>query len=1215
MITARFKPLVERFCALAVVTLGLLATPFLHAAPFAERFSFTQPGGTTIELWGQGDEFSAVFETLDGYTVVFDATLRAYCYAGLSADGSRLLPTSLVVGAGDPRSLSLAPHLRMSAAARRLQIAERFARWDAGLQVSQRWTDLKLEARASGRTKSPPSRTTTGTKVGLTLLIDFDDAPATIPQAEIVDFCNGDNYTGFGNNGSVKQYFADVSNGSLIYSNVVTLYVRIPNSAHPRSWYNDTTKDEGDQANYLIEDAITIMKALPNYTTDILPAFDALTVDGQNRVIACNVFFAGSNSGVWSKGLWPHAWALYNAGAQELSPGGKKVWRYQISNIGSRLGIGTFCHENGHLLCGFPDLYDYDYDSKGGAGNFCIMGYGSNGNNPAQVCAYLKRAAGWATTTDLSSNSSLIATLSALPGVNFNRFYRYPKPGTSTEYFLVECRYQGWRDATLPTSGIAVWHIDELGDRDNQSLTPNSAHANYEATLVQADNRWDFEKDANAGDPNDLYYVGNSASGYASALRDSTAPNAHWWNGANSGMVLRSFSTKGSNMTFIVGAGSVQPMILAQPASQTVYAGATVSFTVSAVGAPTLTYQWRRNGASIAGATAPSFTITNVQTDQYGSYSVVVANSQGSVSSANATLVVVPLVALPVALNNNTLVWTTEGDASWFGQTNVSHDGAASAQSGTLSDGQQSRLKTIVSGPGTLAFWWKVSSQSGADQLTFRYGGNTQNSISGEGDWQQSTVHLPAGSQTLEWVYAKDSAASSGADKGWVDQVSYTAEGTAPGIASQPGSQSLIAGAPAALSVVAYGTPPLAYQWQFNGTNLPNATNAVLTIAKAGTANNGSYSIAVSNDYGLVLSSNAVLSVICVAAFGNNDSGQSMVPPAATNVVAVAAGSWHSLALRGDGTVIAWGNNFSGQCDVPESLTDAVAIAGGGYHSLAVRADGTVTAWGADYVGQTDVPSGLNQVLAVAAGAWHSLALRGDGTVVAWGDNNWGQCNVPADLTNAVAIAAAGNHSLAIRSDGRVVAWGDNTDAQSLFVGQSSVPFSLPRAVGIGAGAYHSLAAATDGRLTIWGDNSSGQAASQPDLTDIVAVAGGDLHSLALRENGSLFAWGNNNAGQCNPPSNLTNVVAIAAGNYHNVVLLGEPGASRPILQCPAQEGSRIRLPVATQRNRLYVLEYKDSLAAAGWTWHSALAGDGTTRVFTDSITGTLQRFYRVRAQ
>ena len=92
----------------------------------------------------------------------------------------------------------------------------------------------------------PPPFTTTGLKVGLTLLVDFSDDPATVPQADIIAFCNGDNYTGYGNNGSVKEYDYDNSGGLLTYTNVVTVYIRVP---QPKTYYNDVTKDGGTQGN------------------------------------------------------------------------------------------------------------------------------------------------------------------------------------------------------------------------------------------------------------------------------------------------------------------------------------------------------------------------------------------------------------------------------------------------------------------------------------------------------------------------------------------------------------------------------------------------------------------------------------------------------------------------------------------------------------------------------------------------------------------------------------------------------------------------------------------------------------------------------------------------------------------------------------------------------------------------------------------------------
>jgi alpha-tubulin suppressor-like RCC1 family protein len=126
--------------------------------------------------------------------------------------------------------------------------------------------------------------------------------------------------------------------------------------------------------------------------------------------------------------------------------------------------------------------------------------------------------------------------------------------------------------------------------------------------------------------------------------------------------------------------------------------------------------------------------------------------------------------------------------------------------------------------------------------------------------------------------------------------------------------------------------------------------------------------------------------------------------------------------------VVAWGDNFYGQTNVPIGLSNVMAIAGGGAHSLALRSNGTVAAWGWNESGQTNVPAGLSNVVAVAGGSGHSLALRSDGTVEAWGwDGGSGQMNVPTGLSNVVAIAAASFHNLAIKSDGTVVAWGGTT--------------------------------------------------------------------------------------------------------------------------------------------------------------------------------------------
>ena len=204
---------------------------------------------------------------------------------------------------------------------------------------------------------------------------------------------------------------------------------------------------------------------------------------------------------------------------------------YQITNIGAYPTLGTFSHENGHMLCGFPDLYDYNYDSIGGAGVFSLMGSGGSGTNPRQVDAYLKLAAGWATAIDITSSSSLTGTLVAAPNSGYNTFYRYRKPGVTTEYFLLENRRKQGGTAVCLQQVLLSGMLINSDSRDNQSLVPNSTHQNYELTLVQADNLWHFQSNTNSGDSKDLYYLGNSAAAYTNRLDDASSPHGHWWDG------------------------------------------------------------------------------------------------------------------------------------------------------------------------------------------------------------------------------------------------------------------------------------------------------------------------------------------------------------------------------------------------------------------------------------------------------------------------------------------------------------------------------------------------------------------------------------------------------------------------------------------------------------------------------------------------------------
>jgi hypothetical protein len=216
------------------------------------------------------------------------------------------------------------------------------------------------------------------------------------------------------------------------------------------------------------------------------------------------------------------------------------------------------------------------------------------------------------------------------------------------------------------------------------------------------------------------------------------------------------------------------PQITLQPVSQSVLRGTNVTFTVAATGAPAPTFQWRFNDTDLAGETGTSLTIRQPTTASAGRYTVRVSNSGGAVMSLAAELTVVESIALAEALDMPGLLWRSGGAMPWFGQPTISRDGVDAGHSGGAGDSHESWLETTVTGPGTVSFWWKVSSELGFDRLNFSAGNLPLATISGETEWQALSFPVSDGQQTLRWSYAKDGSARDGADAGWLDQVVIT---------------------------------------------------------------------------------------------------------------------------------------------------------------------------------------------------------------------------------------------------------------------------------------------------------------------------------------------------------------------------------------------------------------------------------------------------------
>ncbi|MBM3879389.1 MAG: hypothetical protein FJ387_06670 [Verrucomicrobia bacterium] len=217
---------------------------------------------------------------------------------------------------------------------------------------------------------------------------------------------------------------------------------------------------------------------------------------------------------------------------------------------------------------------------------------------------------------------------------------------------------------------------------------------------------------------------------------------------------------------------SLAPAILRQSGDQTVGLGGPGGFEVEVLGSWPLFYQWHFNGTALAGATNAELTWSSVTPSQHGAYFVVVSNAAGTVVSTTATLVV--SVPLAEALNTPGRLWSTGGQAPWFGQTATTHDGESAARTGPITHNEQSELETTVIGPGYLSFWWKVSCENLWDGLEFFVNGTSQMSLSGEVEWTNVVLALPVGTHALQWVYSKNYfPTSAGQDAGWLDQVAF----------------------------------------------------------------------------------------------------------------------------------------------------------------------------------------------------------------------------------------------------------------------------------------------------------------------------------------------------------------------------------------------------------------------------------------------------------
>lgn len=239
----------------------------------------------------------------------------------------------------------------------------------------------------------------------------------------------------------------------------------------------------------------------------------------------------------------------------------------------------------------------------------------------------------------------------------------------------------------------------------------------------------------------------------------------------------------------------------------------------------------------------------------------------------------------------------------------------------------------------------------------------------------------------------------------------------------------------------------------------------------------------------------------------------------------VAAGVWHTVGLKADGTVVAVGYNKYGQCDV-SGWTDIIQVAAGGYHTVGLKSDGTMVAVGGNEYGECDV-DGWTDIIQIDAGKHHTVALKGDGTVVARGWNLYGQCAVGGWM-DIIQLVAGFYHTVGLRSDGTVVSVGVDADGVHEVGGWTDI-------VQLDAGAHHTVGLRSDGTVVAVGRNAHGEC-NLDDWSDIAQVCAGCRFTLGIKPDGTVVAAGWNDYGQCNV-GDWSNIVQVDAGIAHTVGL------------------------------------------------------------------------------
>ena len=373
------------------------------------------------------------------------------------------------------------------------------------------------------RTRSASRAPLRGSVKVAVLLVDFSDKPMAQPKKRFEELFFSE---GIISTGSVKEYYKEVTNGLVTISGQVVGPYRMPKKISEYAHGDSGTGNATPNARSLALDAAKAANSKINFNT-----YDN---DNDGYVDAFVVIHAGPGAEVTGSAndIWSHKWVLpsvYNADGTQI---------YAYLTVPEDCELGVCAHELGHLLFGFPDLYDIDYTSEG-AGNWCLMAGGSwnnNGLTPAHPCAWCKVQQNWVTTINQSTNTANVVIDDVKAGYKVYRLWKDGGPGN--EYFLAENRLQKKYDKYIPGEGLLIYHVDD-------AIEDNSNEHHYKVAVVQADGKQQLEKGINGGDAGDVWPGTSKKKTYSR----TTKPNSKSYGGLDTKVAVKNIKFSGGKIT------------------------------------------------------------------------------------------------------------------------------------------------------------------------------------------------------------------------------------------------------------------------------------------------------------------------------------------------------------------------------------------------------------------------------------------------------------------------------------------------------------------------------------------------------------------------------------------------------------------------------------------------------------------------------------------